>query len=282
MSRSTSHKRTAAKVYSIAILTIIIIGTAIAKLFFENGFQMTTPVTAAELPQSELTTINLNQVEDTKYLQLVNATYGIDQECSQVMLETSVNGIGLRSEALYAVAGLLNATRSEIGGDLVLNSGFRNASVQAALYDGADDKSFVQRPNHSEHQTGLAMDIAILNVKNVENSAQSKYLRKNSWRYGLVLRYAADKTQITKISNEPWHFRYVGDVHAKCMYDQNMCLEEYINMLKKTGGYAMTITGKHYTVSYQKADNGALIVPKNGNYGVSSDNTGGYIVTSWK
>ena len=88
----------------------------------------------------------------------------------------------------------------------------------------------------SEHNTGLGFDILQSGnytlSTSFENSAQFKWLMENAENYGFVLRYAKDKTDITGIMYEPWHFRYVGVEHAKKMNELGLCLEEYIEYLE--------------------------------------------------
>lgn len=96
------------------------------------------------------------------------------------------------------------------------------------------------------------------------------------------MRYPGDKTQITGIANEPWHFRYVGEIHAQYMTEHKLVLEEYIDMLKKSGGYNFDKGDRTYTVRYELLKDNQLQLPKDEEYEISSDNTGGYIITSWK
>lgn len=87
----------------------------------------------------------------------------------------------------------------------------------------------------SEHNTGLGFDILEKGnwtlTEGFENTAQFKWLMENAENYGFILRYRKDKTNITGIMYEPWHFRYVGVEHAKKINSMNMCLEEYIAYL---------------------------------------------------
>jgi len=90
-------------------------------------------------------------------------------------------------------------------------------------------------PGTSEHQLGLAVDIVDIN-KQALNSAQEKtevqqWLMKNSWKYGFILRYPANKSDITGISYEPWHYRYVGREAAARIYEENICFEEYLQSM---------------------------------------------------
>lgn len=108
-----------------------------------------------------------------------------------------------------------------------LNQGYsqKNAEKEAAKW--------IAIPGTSEHQTGLAVDIVatsyqILDEKQ-ENTAEQKWLMENCWKYGFVLRFPADKCDITGINYEPWHYRYVGKEAAKEIYERGICLEEYLN-----------------------------------------------------
>ena len=91
-------------------------------------------------------------------------------------------------------------------------------------------EEWVAVPGTSEHQIGIAVDI---NADTRYSSRDSVYgwLEKNSWKYGFIRRYPPDKTEITGVINEPWHFRYVGKEAAQEIYSQGICLEEYIEML---------------------------------------------------
>lgn len=87
-------------------------------------------------------------------------------------------------------------------------------------------------PGTSEHQLGLAVDIVDLSNQNLnesqEKTAVQKWLMENSWRYGFILRYPNGKSDITGIIYEPWHYRYVGKDAAREIYEQEICLEEYV------------------------------------------------------
>ena len=57
------------------------------------------------------------------------------------------------------------------------------------------------------------------------------WLTENAWRYGFILRYPPEKADVTGIGYESWHFRYVGIPHAWYMQENNLCLEEYLDLL---------------------------------------------------
>lgn len=88
----------------------------------------------------------------------------------------------------------------------------------------------IAKPGESEHHLGLAVDLN--GVKNdFCNTNEYNWLIENCTNYGFILRYTKEKQKITGKKYEPWHFRYVGENHAKKMKEKNMCLEEYVSYL---------------------------------------------------
>ncbi|MCI8955637.1 MAG: M15 family metallopeptidase [Eubacterium sp.] len=95
---------------------------------------------------------------------------------------------------------------------------------------------YQQLPGHSEHETGLALDILCSDNLTMENWAQAKlagnkWLRRNAHKYGFVLRYPKKKENITLIKYESWHFRYVGKEAAEFMWENGLTLEEFHEIL---------------------------------------------------
>lgn len=89
----------------------------------------------------------------------------------------------------------------------------------------------INRPGTSEHNLGLAVDFNNVDY-NFEKSKEYKWLMENAENYGFILRYPRDKKDITKVDCEPWHWRYVGEEHAKKINELGMCLEEYVEYIK--------------------------------------------------
>ncbi|GGN94759.1 M15 family metallopeptidase [Saccharibacillus kuerlensis] len=119
-----------------------------------------------------------------------------------------------RSVALKFVV-MLDAAAADGVEHFLISSGYRDQAEQGQLYKekGAD---YALPPGRSEHQLGLALDVGSTEGKMGE-ADEGKWLEENAARYGFVLRYPADKTEITGISFEPWHFRYVGLPHSVLM-----------------------------------------------------------------
>ena len=114
-------------------------------------------------------------------------------------------------------------------------SGYRTQEKQQELYDEKiaeytrqgysveEAEQWVAIPGHSEHQLGIAVDI------NGATYDLYFWLQENSYKYGFIFRYPAGKTDITGIAEEVWHYRYVGVEAATEMYEQGLCLEEYLD-----------------------------------------------------
>ena len=135
------------------------------------------------------------------------------------------------------------AAAKQGGINLRVDSAYRSYSYQQALYSRyvatsgqatADQES--ARAGYSEHQTGLSVDIGALNgVCSLEqcfgSTPEGEWLAANSYKYGFILRYPADKTTITGYEYEPWHFRYVGIALSEEMHKENIqTLEEFFGI----------------------------------------------------
>lgn len=93
---------------------------------------------------------------------------------------------------------------------------------------------YVAKPGYSEHQTGLAIDLSSDEDTQETEEAVYDWMAQNCYKYGFILRYPNDKSDITGINFEEWHFRYVGREAAKYIFEHDMVLEEYFNMLMNT------------------------------------------------
>ena len=109
------------------------------------------------------------------------------------------------------------------------------AEYQASGYSAEEAKKLAEEwvaiPGTSEHQLGLCVDISADVASGQDPGTVWYWLLENSWQYGFVKRYPEDKTDITGIINEPWHFRYVGVNAATQMTQQGLCLEEYLGQM---------------------------------------------------
>ena len=169
---------------------------------------------------------------------LVNADHPLPDDYEPPTLVALVNkvpvansGVKVAKEAEKPLLKLFAAARKAGIKRLYVSSGYRTYDEQQALWDASTDRSYVQPPGHSEHHTGLAVDLADLKVDAGEfgDSKAGRWLAKHSWKYGFILRYPEGKEKVTGISYEPWHFRYVGKKVARACHENNLTLEEYLD-----------------------------------------------------
>lgn len=96
----------------------------------------------------------------------------------------------------------------------------------------AETLRLIAAPGSSEHQTGLAADIVTPAYQSLDDgyaeTDAARWLKANAADYGFILRYPADKTDLTHIDFEPWHYRYVGEEAAGEIMSRGICLEEYL------------------------------------------------------
>ncbi len=114
-----------------------------------------------------------------------------------------------------------------------VKSYMRNGMTEEEAYEKAAET--VAIPGTSEHQIGLAFDFisndyTLLDAGFARTDAGA-WLKANAADYGFILRYPANKVDVTEIEFEPWHYRYVGVAAAHEIMDNNLCLEEYVSMI---------------------------------------------------
>lgn len=165
----------------------------------------------------------------------------------EIELTKLKNGHSVDERCYPALQEMMDACRAE-GLHPVICSSYRTQEKQEQLFQRQVDKltargrseaearieagKVVAVPGTSEHQLGLAVDIVDFANQNLnegqEDTAVQKWMMENSWRFGFILRYPNNKSAITGIIYEPWHYRYVGVDTARKIYEQGICLEEYL------------------------------------------------------
>ena len=238
-------------------------------------------------------------------LLLVNSTYPYDFDAN----ENTIDLVNIRDsqsfyyqveKTSYEVAGrilpsldqMISACDAAMGtSETGITSAYRSFEYQQNVWDTTAEtsgeeyaKAYVATPGYSEHHTGLAVDIGIFysdgSQGSFSESQNAVWMDDHSSEYGFIRRYAEDKVDITGISNEKWHFRYVGIPHAVYMKQHNLCLEEYLDYLRThataDNPLAISTSSGNYSVWYTTE----TFIPKpEGEYTVSGDNIAGYIVT---
>lgn len=181
-------------------------------------------------------------------------------------------------------------------------SGWRSLQEQQKIWDDSEaehgpdfTRKFVAVPGHSEHQTGLAIDLGMkkgrfdfIRPKFSYSGICGKF-RSHAAGYGFVERYPAGKEAITGIGHEPWHFRYVGIPHAFIMEEKQLTLEEYIDFIRdypyNKRPYRCMYHGLTFYVSYLEASQEGFTTIETEEklpYSISGNNVDGFILTEWR
>lgn len=158
-----------------------------------------------------------------------------------------------KSQEEQSISGMIEAPLEHMltdataaGLSLFIGSGYRSYELQNTYYSNyvrtsgeAEANKFSAKPGYSEHQTGLSVDISLVSrdcylETCFGETAAGKWLAAHAHEYGFILRYPADKSDITGYLYEPWHFRYVGKDLAGALYRSKLALDEIIPQLEST------------------------------------------------
>lgn len=231
---------------------------------------------------------------------LVNSSHRFQSEPEELLVPVLEDCPDILLQRCAVV--LLNQLMREIHGwgDIVPVSGWRSRKEQQQIWDDslqenglAFTKKYVAAPGHSEHQTGLALDLGL-------KSDHIDFIRPDfpdmgicrtfclkAAKYGFILRYPAGKESITGIGHEPWHFRYVGVPHAAIMAEKGLTLEEYTEFIKnypRSGRPCLTQNGiQEIAVSYVRSSSPETVaeIDESHPYIVSGNNVDGFILTEY-
>ncbi len=208
-----------------------------------NQLTLTYTVTAAQWPQLVTNPLALDMIANKKHI--LSSTFE-PNDLVHPNISNPKNHY-LRQEAATALEQMAAAASSQ-GITLRLMSGYRSYWTQYNLYwnyvaSSSQSKAdtFSARPGHSEHQTGLTLDIGDGNATQCDikscfaNTTGGQWVTAHAHEYGYIIRYPAGKEAITGYKAEPWHIRYVGKTLALALKDSGLTMEEYFNV--PGGGY---------------------------------------------
>ncbi len=280
--------------------------TSVAGLVFE-----TVNVPSSSVNEGDLVLVNYNYAYDR--IDDVELKIAYTERTGKIKVSSTT--LGMEPEAFDAleqmVIDLVEDTECD---DLLLYSGHRTLADQQRIWDsnmtnyGEEyTKTYVAVPAHSEHHTGYACDLGFYtddgaSIPLVDHEF-GPWVWEHCTEYGYILRYPAEKAEITGIGHEQWHFRYVGQAHAYAMDSLGFCLEEYIDHMKAyTTDAQLVHIGTDRSVNYvlpsdladistgwisyyvpaSASDTTAVKIPsaaKYANYEISGNNVDGFIVT---
>ncbi len=207
---------------------------------------------------------------------------------SEALHRDALQALNLMTEAFFEETGL---------DDIMVNSSYRTLEEQKEVYQStvqtrgeAYAETYVSAPGYSEHHTGLAADLAIYTDEGAmytfDGRAEYNWVYEHCAEYGFVMRYPENKTDVTGIGYESWHFRYVTVPHALAMTAKGLCLEEYIEYIQlfTYDGERLTVAGpggEGYEIYFVEATGEAeqqIPVPEGSKYEISGNNVNGYAV----
>lgn len=202
--------------------------------------------TSGQLPAGQGTEPSIPDGTEDWMLLLVNPWNPLPEDftCTRTQL---ANGQSVDERCYPDLQDMMDDCRAE-GLSPVICSAYRTREYQERLYRAETERwlargysrasaeteagKSVAVPGTSEHQLGLAVDIVDIGNQHLdasqENTAVQKWLMEHSWEYGFILRYPNNKSEITGIIYEPWHYRYVGREYAEELHRLGLCLEEYL------------------------------------------------------
>ena len=206
----------------------------------------TESVTAAAVEKpgtiAQPTIITINP--DTWFLTLVNSGYRIPEDYEPDLVYVCGSGERLDRRVAEHYEEMYNAAQKE-GINLVPCSGYRSYELQEKNYNNkisffesqgyphedavVKAATIIMPPGSSEHNLGYAMDIVCVDEW-FEDTAEFKWLTEHAADYGFIMRYPKDKTDITGVIYEPWHWRYVGVENAQTIKESGLVLEEYLEV----------------------------------------------------
>ena len=185
---------------------------------------------------------------------LVNSENMLPEQMEPPELTQVCNGQAVDSRIYPALIGMLNDAEAD-GVLPIVCASFRTWEYQEGLYNELVEKNlrrglsqneavmdagtWIAIPGSSEHQTGLAVDIVDISYQCLdeeqEQTETQQWLMEHCANYGFILRYPPEKSDLTGICYEPWHYRYVGQEAAEEIMERGLCLEEYLAQ-PETGG----------------------------------------------
>lgn len=195
----------------------------------------------------------MNPKNCEEYLILVNKTHPVDENMRPddlVSVLDARKSIELRADVERALEAMFLEMRAEGFRGIYVTSAYRSYSYQTSLFSYymsveknadrslSDEEArekvlrYSAAPGTSEHQTGLCVDLMIDPMRELDESFADypvyAWLCENAWKFGFILRFPADKVEITGYDYEPWHYRFVGREAAYEIYSRKLCLEEYL------------------------------------------------------
>ena len=237
------------------------------------------PDDLTEIFRSETAFEDLEKDERAEFndsLMLINYLVSIPDDYEPDV--TVYNGAVMYPDLVDAYVRLRDDAQAATGTRIFVSASFRTREEQMAVMEESEE-GVAALPGHSEHEAGLALDVyaPYYAGKTFLRSKVGRWVNDHCAEYGFVIRYPKGKEDVTGITYEPWHLRYVGEPHALVMSRCGLTLEEYVELLTVERWYQ--IGDGIYVIRTVKD---TVFLPDEWTRAtVSPDNLGQKIVTVW-
>ena len=284
MRKTKKQKNTIYIILCFLILLIILLSFLLLKnpdLLYKTQSLFLRSENHYEIEELNKNELKAFQIENTDWpsnqsLMLVNNEYSLPENFSVDLAEYRDSTVFMNTALLNDYALLTEAVTKQTGDKLYVSSVYRSYEEQEEIYE--EDPIYANKPGHSEHQTGLALDVYVESFSGPAfiKSKAGQFIDQHCAEYGFIIRYPENKEDITGIPYEAWHIRYVGLPHSMIIAKNFWTLEEYINFLEP--GHIYTVND--YIISRQNPNQDILLPDGISDIHYSYDNTGYIIITA--
>ena len=226
----------------------------------------TQEFTLAELQTAENVTVS-------NLMMLVNRDHPLPAGYEAILEE--YNGAKMHPDMVEPYIALRDRVQRETGMRIYVSSDYRTPEEQEDILSESES-GVAAEIGCSEHEAGLALDVyaPYFGGEAFLKSAAGRRVNEICSQYGFIIRYPFGKENITGITYEPWHLRYVGEVHARLMAESGLTLEEYLDCLNPDTWYE----SEDCLISRQSGE--TIVLPTEyTSCEISPDNTGYYLIT---
>lgn len=204
-----------------------------------QGIEMKQAVTEVNLNLDTDFYTNIETIEDPSSITvLVNKSHALpaDYVPEDLVSIPSFPNLQIKDDAVDDFENLLAAAKLD-NVIIIPYSTYRSYDYQEGLYnkylqtDSQEEvDTYSARPGHSEHQTGLALDVRSSSHWSNLTDSDYEWMLNNSYKYGFIIRYPKDNSRITGYQEEPWHLRYIGIEHATKVHELGITFDEYCDI----------------------------------------------------
>ena len=234
----------------IITIAVVLITLALGYLYYTGALKKYLPKKEFKLEEYQYTdTVIYSPKEYVPNLVLVNNEWGIDRDYDSQLEYYRDTDVLMNKYAIEPYGQLSDYIKENLNDKMFVSSTYRSYEDQERVL-GEEGEEVAAKPGHSEHQTGLAMDVYVKYHAGMGfiDSEVGKYVNSHCGEYGFIIRYPQGRKDVTGFDYEPWHIRYVGHPHSDIIMSNDLTLEEYLGSFEWSKWYQYG----DYIISLQK------------------------------